>query len=86
MARPRIDGMDERMIEAFLKRGIYSSYKDVIHHALKALVRQQQMKESAQEPNEPIYSEDTYLSQLKTDEADKNHAAMGNLARKTAVR
>jgi Arc/MetJ-type ribon-helix-helix transcriptional regulator len=86
MPRPRIDGVDERIIESFISRGIYSSQKEVIHEALRALVKEQKRKEADQQNSEE-YSESTYTTQLTSlEESKKPHASMGHMARKTAVR
>ena len=86
MARPRIEGMDERIIESFISRQIYSSHKEVIHSALMALVKQQQIKEAAQRAEEPLYDDSTYASQLETLETEESNESVGNLARQAATR
>lgn len=80
MARPRIAGIDERIIESFITRKIYASQKEVLHQALKALVREQQMKEA-----ETLYTDDTYRLQIQLPEEDTD-ASMGYLSRQAAVR
>jgi Arc/MetJ-type ribon-helix-helix transcriptional regulator len=46
MARPRIAGSDERIIQGFLSRRIYATQADVIRAALKALVTEQKQKDA----------------------------------------
>ena len=81
MARPRIVGIDEKIIESFVVRKIYASQKEVLHHALKALVREQQTKEAA----EP-YSNETYAIQLGITSEENFDESMGYLGRQPAVR
>lgn len=76
MARPRIAGIDEKIIESFISRKIYGSQKEVLHQALRALVKEQQMKEAA-----VLYVDDTYALQLGDIDA-----SMGYLDRQAAVR
>ncbi len=86
MPRPRIEGMDERIVESFVSRGIYPSQKIVIHEALKSLVREQKRKEAAECGRQADYSESTYSAQLSSLETEQSHAPVGHLARKTKVR
>jgi Arc/MetJ-type ribon-helix-helix transcriptional regulator len=64
MTRPRIEGMDERIINSFLERNIYDNQREVISAALRALVREQKMKEASEMP---AYSDETYAQQLTSE-------------------
>ncbi len=76
MPRPRIEGFDEKLIAGFIERGIYKNQKEVISAALRLLAEHHMQLESTQ-----AYTDETYQQQL----GDAN-AAVGNLARQTAVR
>jgi len=82
MTRPRIEGMDERIINSFLERNIYDNQREVISAALRALVREQKMKEASETP---VYSDETYAQQL-TSETGAQDATVGNLSSKATVR
>jgi Arc/MetJ-type ribon-helix-helix transcriptional regulator len=64
MPRPRIEGMDEKIILSFIERGIYKSQKDVLSAALRALVKEQKFKEASIQSQEAPYTESTYEMQL----------------------
>lgn len=86
MGRPRIEGMDERIISSFIDRNIYSNQKEVISAALRALVREQKMKEASEREGQQ-FSDETYSAQLNT-ESNKGteSAAVGNSLRASAAR
>jgi len=84
MTRPRIEGMDEKIMASFIERNIYSSSKEVISAALRALVREQKQKE-AQERESQAFLDETYALQFD-DQEGKENETMGNLVRQTAVR
>ena len=86
MPRPRIEGMDDRIIASFVSRKIYASSKDVIHAALKALLREQMQRESAERMNGPSFSDETYSMQLEAEKGSKRNASMGYMGRKTGSR
>jgi Arc/MetJ-type ribon-helix-helix transcriptional regulator len=83
MARPRIDEIDERIIESFVTRGIYTSQREVLHNALRALVKEQMTKEG---PRTQLYSDDTYAIQFDSPAGESEDASMGNLVRQSATR
>jgi Arc/MetJ-type ribon-helix-helix transcriptional regulator len=72
MPRPRIEGMDEGIIESFLSRKIYSSQKEVISEALKALVREQKQKETAAAQEDSQYGDETYSQQIESIDSESN--------------
>lgn len=83
MARPRIEGMDEKIIDSFIDRKIFTNQKEVVSAALRALVREQKARE-ALERGEQRYTDEFYSSQL--DSEREANESMGNLVRKTAER
>jgi len=84
MARPRIEGMDEKIISSFVDRKIFSNQREVITAALRALVREQKIKE-ATEREDQTFSDETYQEQLNT-EVENENASVGNTRRSAAVR
>jgi Arc/MetJ-type ribon-helix-helix transcriptional regulator len=76
--------MDERIIRSFVDRGIYSSSKDVISAALKALVREQRGKEAVQ--RQQTFSDDTYRQQLEEESEGSRHASLGHMGRRAKAR
>lgn len=66
MTRPRIEGMDEKIVSSFIDRKIFSNQREVITAALKALVREQKAKE-AKKRGTPSFSDETYEMQLNTE-------------------
>ena len=84
MPRPRIEGMDERIISSFLERKIFPNQREVITAALRALVREQKMKEAA-ERNEQTFSDETYSDQLSA-EVENENATVGYTHRPSAAR
>jgi Arc/MetJ-type ribon-helix-helix transcriptional regulator len=80
MPRPRIDGFDEKLIASFIERGLYKNQKEVVSAALRLLAEHQMEVEAA--ANATTYTDDTYAQQLE----ESSNAAVGNLARQTAVR
>jgi Arc/MetJ-type ribon-helix-helix transcriptional regulator len=84
MARPRIEGIDEKIISSFVDRKIFSNQREVITAALRALVREQKAKE-ASEREAQAFSDETYKTQLNT-ELEKENASVGNTHRSAAVR
>ena len=85
MARPRIEGMDAKIISSFLERKIFSNQREVITAALRALVREQKMKEAVERENKQTFSDETYLTQLKTEVGNEN-AEMGYSSRSAKTR
>ena len=83
MARPRIEGMDEKIIDSFLDRKIFSNQKEVVSAALRALVREQKVKE-ALERGDQNYSDEAYSSQI--DGKKDSNVSVGNLVRPSATR
>jgi Arc/MetJ-type ribon-helix-helix transcriptional regulator len=81
MPRPRIEGFDEKLIAGFIERGLYKSQKDVISAAIRLLAEHHMELEAV---NAATYTDDTYAQQLENKETP--NAAVGNLARQTAVR
>ena len=84
MTRPRIEGMDEKIISSFVDRKIFSNQREVITAALRALVREQKAKE-ASEREAQAFSDETYKTQLNT-ELEKENASVGNTHCPAAVR
>ena len=84
MTRPRIEGMDEKIISSFVDRKIFSNQREVITAALRALVREQKAKE-ASEREAQAFSDETYKTQLNT-ELEKENASVGNTHRSAAIR
>lgn len=84
MTRPRIEGMDEKIISSFVDRKIFSNQREVITAALRALVREQKAKE-ALEREAQAFSDETYKTQLNT-ELEKENASVGNTHRSAAIR
>jgi Arc/MetJ-type ribon-helix-helix transcriptional regulator len=84
MTRPRIEGMDEKIISSFVDRKIFSSQREVITAALRALVREQKTKE-ASEREAQAFSDETYKTQLST-ELENENASVGNTRRSAALR
>jgi Arc/MetJ-type ribon-helix-helix transcriptional regulator len=84
MARPRIEGMDEKIISSFVDRKIFSNQREVITAALRALVREQKTKEAAEREGQ-AFSDETYQAQLNI-EVEKENASVGNTHRSAAVR
>ena len=84
MTRPRIEGMDEKIISSFVDRKIFSNQREVITAALRALVREQKAKE-ASEREAQAFSDETYETQLNS-ELEKENASVGNTHRSAAVR
>jgi Arc/MetJ-type ribon-helix-helix transcriptional regulator len=84
MARPRIEGMDEKIISSFVDRKIFSNQREVITAALRALVREQKIKEATERENQ-TFSNETYQAQLNT-EVENENASVGNTRRSAAVR
>ncbi len=82
MGRPRIEGMDEKIIASFIERKIYANQREVISSALRALVKEQKMKEAAERQN-PEYTDATYGAQLDDEEGN---AEMGNSRRRATAR
>ena len=80
MPRPRIDGFDEKLISGFIERGIYKTQKEVVSAAVRLLAEHHMELEAK---NVTAFTDDTYTQQLEEETSD---AAMGNLARKAAVR
>ena len=85
MARPRIEGMDQRIIDSFIEREIFSNQREVITAALKALVREQKNKEAVVREDKQEFSDEIYSSQLTT-EAESENAPVGNTRRSSATR
>lgn len=83
MARPRIEGIDEKIISSFLDRKIFSNQREVITAALRALVREQKMKEASE--RDQTFSDESYKAQLQNEEESGN-APVGNMHRSAAVR
>ncbi len=80
MPRPRIDGFDEKLISGFIERGLYKTQKEVVSAAVRLLAEHHMELEAK---NVTAFTDDTYTQQLEEETSD---AAMGNLARKAAVR
>ncbi|MGZ3699753.1 MAG: hypothetical protein ACXWP5_16600 [Bdellovibrionota bacterium] len=76
--------MDERIIDSFIKRGIYANQREVISAALRALVKEQKSRESSQRT--ALYSDSTYLLQAAEPGLGNIHAPVGPLGRKSKVR
>lgn len=85
MARPRIDGLDQRIIASFIDRGIFATQKEVISAGLRALVREQKAQEALARGGNPPYEDSTYLEQLNTTVEPEN-ASMGHLDRQSTAR
>lgn len=79
MPRPRIEGFDEKLIAGFIERGLYKNQKEVVSAALR-LLAERHMELEAKETSG--YTDETYEQQLRSGD----NAAVGHLARKTAVR
>ncbi len=79
--RPRVAGMDERIIQAFLERGLFKNQNEVVSAALKALVREQRQADSERQNVESLADHTTYEMQLEGRENATNNAAqkMGNM-------
>jgi Arc/MetJ-type ribon-helix-helix transcriptional regulator len=84
MTRPRIEGMDEKIISSFVDRKIFPNQREVITAALRALVREQKIKEAHERENQ-AFSDETYKAQLNT-EVENENASVGNTRRSAAVR
>jgi len=54
MARPRLKLTSEKIVRMFLDRRIFESQADVIDAGLRALVREQMLKEAEQQGKESI--------------------------------
>lgn len=46
MARPRIDGWADRTLAKLVKRGVFKSYGEAVHAAVKLLMQEQMRKEA----------------------------------------
>ncbi|MEN0059125.1 MAG: hypothetical protein AAGB31_09855 [Bdellovibrio sp.] len=80
--RPRVAGMDERIIQAFIERGLFKNQNEVVSAALKALVREQRQTDSERQNQESLSGQSTYDMQLEgIENASENSTAkkMGNL-------
>lgn len=79
--RPRVAGMDERIIQAFIERGLFKNQNEVVSAALKALVREQRQKDSERQNEESLADQTTYEMQLegREDAAENSTQKMGNL-------
>ncbi len=79
--RPRVSGMDERIIQAFLERGFFKNQNEVVSAALKALVREQRQADSEMQNEESLADQATYEMQLEGNENATDNATqkMGNL-------
>lgn len=86
MPRPRIEGMDERIISSFLERKIFPSQREVISAALRALVREQKMKEAAAREGKQTFSDGTYLAQLNINAREEHATAVGHTGRSSTAR
>jgi len=86
MGRPRIEGMDDRIIKSFIDRGIFSKPGEVVSAALRALIREQKAKEAAERKR--AYSDSTYSAQLETEHEDMEprDASMGRMGRSAKAR
>lgn len=85
MSRPRIEGMDERIIESFISRNVYSNQREVISAALRALVREQKIKDAMKRKSNQEFTDETYISQIQN-EVEKENASVGNTHRSTTIR
>lgn len=80
--RPRVAGMDERIIQAFLERGIYKNQNEVVSAALRALVKEQRRIDADRQNVESLADQTTFEMQLEeTAHASENSVAkkVGNL-------
>jgi Arc/MetJ-type ribon-helix-helix transcriptional regulator len=85
MARPRIEGMEARIVDSFVSRGIFTNQREVISAALRALVREQKAQEASQRNNDPSYQDSTYEAQLESPAENKN-ASVGRVGRSSTAR
>jgi Arc/MetJ-type ribon-helix-helix transcriptional regulator len=76
--------MDEKIISSFVDRKIFPNQREVITAALRALVREQKIKEAHERENQ-AFSDETYKAQLNT-EVENENASVGNTRRSAAVR
>ncbi len=65
MSRPRIQGAEERIINAFIDRGFYSSHAEVISAALRLLVENQMEKDSKSQ-NDELVNRDKVMNQQRS--------------------
>ena len=47
MARPRIEGWEDRMLSLLVKRGVFKSYGEALRSAVKLLLQDQMRKEAS---------------------------------------
>ena len=64
MARPRIEGMSERIVKAFIERKIFSSQTDVIEAALKLLFEHQMELDAEHQNIESVPRDEIMRRQL----------------------
>lgn len=79
--RPRVAGMDEKIIQAFIERGLFKNQNEVVSAALRALVREQRQMDAERQNEESLADQATYDMQLEGHEnaADDSTQKMGNL-------
>nr|BFD69051.1 hypothetical protein HAGR004_40730 [Bdellovibrio sp. HAGR004]BFD69116.1 hypothetical protein HAGR004_41380 [Bdellovibrio sp. HAGR004] len=79
--RPRVAGMDEKIIQAFIERGLFKNQNEVVSAALRALVREQRQMDSERQNEESLADQTTYDMQLEGHESATESSAqkMGNL-------